>query len=405
MNCLATSGTPIKALGVNACPTSPPPPPNQQQFQVGQLMTRTGFMNAPIYLARNTADNSIVVIKKYNVDKKDPRGEDTNSFIQHEVTSMKMLKHEHLLPCLNSLVVNLEIWLVSPLMGYGSVTGLIKQHFPEGLPELACCFVLRDTLTALRYLHQQGVVHRSVRCSHILINDLGDGVLTGFRYCTQLQSTGDNKSNLYDYPLHGIKSNLCWLAPEILKQNLLGYSETSDIYSLGVSACEMANGIVPYSDFPSTLMMIEKLRGSSPRLMDFNTLQAANIINQNEDEVGLAPGPLTLADSGVGDSVGSSNNMIGNNRNHSFYNRELSAAFHDFVNECTISNGDERQSATQLLNHPFIKQLKKTTANLLTLLHPIQPIVDIDKDECGLIVEQMQNLQMEETDNFAWSFE
>ena len=61
---------------------------------------------------------------------------------------------------------------------------------------------------------------------------------------------------------------------------MLGYSETSDIYSLGVSACEMANGIMPYSDFPSTLMMIEKLRGSSPRLMDFNTLQAANIINQ-----------------------------------------------------------------------------------------------------------------------------
>ena len=29
---------------------------------------------------------------------------------------------------------------------------------------------------------------------------------------------GEHKSNLYDYPLHGIKANLCWLAPEILKQ-------------------------------------------------------------------------------------------------------------------------------------------------------------------------------------------
>ena len=46
----------------------------------------------------------------------------------------------------------------------------------------------------------------------------------------------------------------------LLCKNLLGYCETSDIYSLGVSACEMANGIVPYSDFPPTLMMIEKLR-------------------------------------------------------------------------------------------------------------------------------------------------
>ena len=40
-------------------------------------------------------------------------------------------------------------------------------------------------------------------------------------------------------------------------------------------SCEMANGVVPYSDFPSTLMLIEKLRGSSPRLLDFATLSAA----------------------------------------------------------------------------------------------------------------------------------
>ena len=57
---------------------------------------------------------------------------------------------------------------------------------------------------------------------------------------------GENRTNLYDYPLHGVGGNLAWLAPEILQQNLLGYNETSDIYSLGVTACEMANGITPY---------------------------------------------------------------------------------------------------------------------------------------------------------------
>ena len=51
----------------------------------------------------------------------------------------------------------------------------------------------------------------------------------------------------------------------------MGYNEKSDVYSLGVVACEMANGLVPFSEMPSTMMLIEKLRGASPKLLDCST--------------------------------------------------------------------------------------------------------------------------------------
>lgn len=58
-------------------------------------------------------------------------------------------------------------------------------------------------------------------------------------------------------------------------QNLLGYNERLDIYALGVTCCEAANGVVPYAEMPPTLMLLEKLRGAAPRLLDAHTLEAA----------------------------------------------------------------------------------------------------------------------------------
>jgi STE20-related kinase adapter protein alpha len=54
----------------------------------------------------------------------------------------------------------------------------------------------------------------------------------------------------------------------MLTQDLRGYSYSSDIYSLGLTVCELANAEQPYEGYQPTLMMVEKLKGRVPFLVD-----------------------------------------------------------------------------------------------------------------------------------------
>lgn len=129
--------------------------------------------------------------------------------------------------------------------------------------------ILRDVLTGLEYLHKKRFIHRSIRASHILINKT-KAVLSGFRHCTNMISHGERAKCLYDLPSHGVKG-LNWLAPEVLEQNLSGYTEKSDVYSIGITTCELANSLEPFSDMPTTFMLTEKMRGNQPALLDYST--------------------------------------------------------------------------------------------------------------------------------------
>lgn len=134
------------------------------------------------------------------------------------------------------------------------------------------------------------------------------------------------------------------MAPELLEQNLLGYSEKSDIYSVGITACELANGIGPFADLPTTLMLTEKIRGNQPSLLDCSTFPSEEVIFQAMDS-GIGIGEAWAADQ----------------TRQIYSKRQLSDPFHKLAEECMARFPENRPSASQLLTqHTFIKQCRHT---------------------------------------------
>uniref|UniRef100_M4AY50 non-specific serine/threonine protein kinase n=1 Tax=Xiphophorus maculatus TaxID=8083 RepID=M4AY50_XIPMA len=96
-----------------------------------------------------------------------------------------------------------------------------------------------------------------------------------------------------------------WMAPEVIQE--IGYNCVADIWSLGITAIEMAEGKPPYADI--------------------HPMRAIFMIPTNP--------PPTF-------------------RNPD----QWSPDFLDFIKKCLIKNPENRATATQLLQHPFIKSAK-----------------------------------------------
>lgn len=84
----------------------------------------------------------------------------------------------------------------------------------------------------------------------------------------------------------------------------------------------------------------------------------------------ILPFPPTgmTTDSGVGGSVG------GNLTTLAITQRLFTQAAHDFVSRSLARYPEERPSADDLLNHPFIRQTRKFNHTLPQYLHPVVPL-------------------------------
>ncbi|XP_039266620.2 STE20-related kinase adapter protein alpha-like [Styela clava] len=345
------------------------------------------LFNADISYCRNVTNDNLVAIKCLDTDF---LPSSLLALLQHEVRLSRNLSHSNVITFSSIFLHGSKLCMVMPLMEYGSCTDIMSAHFKYGLSEHVIALIMREVLKALVYIHSMRLIHRGIKGSHILVSKTGAVKLTGHRNVIELTREGVQVRKVHDFPKHDT-SLLPWLSPEILQQNMQGYDTKSDIYSLGITACELANGHAPFIDMPSTQMLLEKLNGTIPYVLDESTV----------------PPPSDIADDLDSSTVNLNHEVTRLSMIKTARSRRFSPPFHKFVTDSLEREPELRLTAEELLKHPFLKQLKNRSN--MEIFQPIfkelTPVgsdrKDGDSQPEDLTVTQMGELSIDDTE---WDF-
>jgi serine/threonine protein kinase len=212
--------------------------------------------------------------------------------IVNEVLIMRDTQNSNIVKYYECYLLGKELWLVMELMEGGTLTDIIEECEFSEGQTAAIC---RETLLALADLHSRGIIHRDIKSDNLLLTKDGHVKLTDFGFCAKLTKEQNKRATMVGTPY--------WMAPEIIKQ--IPYGNKVDIWSLGIMTMEMIEGEPPY--------------------LDEEPLKALYLIATHGT-------PKLANPEGVSEEL------------------------KDFLAVTLEVSPEKRPSATDLLNHPFIKK-------------------------------------------------
>ena len=241
---------------------------------------------------RNVKTAKVCAVKIVDIES-DPKA------LIEEISYLQRGKNEYVVGYHGSFQVGHAFWILMDFCEAGSVSDLMRATrmslAEEELQVICSCVVL-----GLLHLHKLRMIHRDIKAGNILLTSDGTAKLADFGVSAQLDTIQSKRDTAIGTPY--------WMAPEVIQEGR--YNSKADIWSLGITLIEMAEGEPPF--------------------VNMHPMRALFVIPKKP--------PSTL-------------------RNPEAWTSECNA----FIASCLVKDAEKRSSCEELLTHRFINK----TANEL----------------------------------------
>ncbi|KAL8211842.1 UNVERIFIED_CONTAM: serine threonine kinase 10 [Gekko kuhli] len=188
----------------------------------------------------------------------------------------------------------------------GGAVDAIMLELDRGLTEPQIQVICRQMLEGLDYLHSKKIIHRDLKAGNVLLTQDGDIKLADFGVSAKNMKTLQRRDSFIGTPY--------WMAPEVVMCETMKdtpYDYKADIWSLGITLIEMAQIEPPHHELNPMRVLLKIAKSDPPTLG---------------------------------------------------YPSKWSLEFNDFLKKALDKNPETRQSAAQLLEHPFVSKVTSNRA-------------------------------------------